>query len=608
MKNGFKRVVAFACALAVMISMATVCSASTDEKLYEKYSYDENFEYEDEIIGHALKATVPRVMLYYSAELTYSPVIFDANAFEAIFQEMCAQLGSEYSQEEIAVALLQDLQENVTNYLSYGSPRTVSADLNGWGSGVVLSEDGYIATNAHVVSVDEQTKLQMCNGALGEKMYDDLMDILRGVSEYGVEFDDAQLEDLYYTILSEVGEKAKISDENIEVEVWFPPADGDTSEDAAVKYEAQIIEVGTATGDGNDGFTQDTAIIKIDAENLVALKLSDSLPESNSKIVSAGYPSASDAIFQMAGSQESGMSVTIGTGQVARPVSIKGSNYKALQVTTTISGGNSGGPSVDARLDIEGLNTYNLIADARYAYMVSAEFVNDIAKGCELGQSEASKTFLLGLQMLQQDYGLTAVECFERVRELQPDTPYIDTIIKLAEKAPANEAPIGSVKNGGGMDMTLIIIIVAVAVVLVAVIVAVVVMINKKKGKGKPAAEARPVASTYTPPAAPARPTSPTYAPPAAPARPTAPVHTPTAPSAYTPPAAPAESSKLKFSPTTRSTTPAPTSHSAFKRTAELDMDTPVRPAPAAPAEPATPEGGSGLKMSSNFKKRDDLD
>ena len=595
MKKRLKSVVAFVCALAVMVSMVTVCSASTDVKLYEKYSYDENFEYEDEIIGHALKATVPRVMLYYSAELTYNPVIFDADAFEAIFQKMCSEYGSEYSQEEIAVALLQDLQENVTDYLSYGSARTVSADLNGWGSGVVLSEDGYIATNAHVVSVDEQTKLQMCNGALGEKMYEDLTDILRGVSEYGVEFDDAQLEDLYYTILSEVGEKAKISDENIEVEVWFPPADGDTSEDAAVKYEARIIEVGTATGDGNDGFTQDTAIIKIDAENLVALKLSYSLPESNSKIVSAGYPSASDVIFQMAGSQESGMSVTIGTGQVARPVAIKGSNYKALQVTTTISGGNSGGPSVDVCLDIEGLNTYNLIADARYAYMVSAEFVNDIAKSCELGQSEVSKTFLLGLQMLQQDYGLTAVECFERVRELQPDTPYIDTIIKLAEKAPDNEAPVGSVKNGGEMDMTLIVMIAAVAVVLVVVVV---VIVNKKKEKGEPVVVARPVAPAYTPPAAAARPATPTYTPPATPVRPA-------------PPAAPAESSKLKFSPTTRSTTAAPTSHSAFKRTAELDMDTPERSAPAAPtapAETAIHEGGSGLKMSNSFKKCDDLD
>ena len=264
--------------------------------------------------------------------------------------------------------------------------------------------------------MNEDDKLKLYMYSLSPNIIEDLSSIVKDLEKYGVTLTVQNIKALSDSVLEAASEDAKVKKEETSLQVCFPTADGNTTYDKNSKaYDAEIVEIGTQ--ESKDGLTQDTAILKIDAENLVALTLSASYPESNSQVVSAGFPAVAEEIFSSVGSDASTLSVSVVTGKVARTVDIEGTKYKSIEVTTTLSNGSSGGPSVDNHLEIEGLNTYMSSTDNRFAYMVPAEFVADKTKKIDLIRDDTTKTFLTGLQMLQQNYGKSAVECFEYVKE-----------------------------------------------------------------------------------------------------------------------------------------------------------------------------------------------
>lgn len=431
----FKRFTVFLCIFTLLLIPVNIHADEqvSTTSLYEKYGYQEDFIYKNEFVAHALKASVPKIFLNYSAELRYSPVTFDEYAFENDYMKAYNEFSRTYTDEEIVQAFIEYAREHIDDYLTYSGYKTVETSGTWMGSGVVISEDGYIATNSHVATLNDDSRLQLYLDGLQDEVYYDVEELAYSMQEHGIKLSAEQSDSLYYIILEDSASRSTVISEDIKLEVCFPSSDGRTDLDSATIYEAEIVAEGTQ--EGIEGLTQDTAILKINADNLVALKLSPTLPETNSTIVSAGYPSASDEAFQMSGSDASILSITVGTGQVSRIVPIDNTSYKAIEINTTISGGNSGGPSVDESLNIEGLNTYVHSGDARYAYMVSAEYVNTLAGGFELKQGETTKTFLTGVQMLQMDYGDSAEECFLYVKQLQPDTPYIDNLIESAKNA-----------------------------------------------------------------------------------------------------------------------------------------------------------------------------
>ena len=473
MRRIFKKAFLLLCLILMPVQSVSVF-AENDVRLYEKYEYSEKFQYSDEIIAHALKSTVPQIRMSYSARVRYKPVKFNEDYVIELVSEIYAGYNGNVSVESILEVMQTDMNENIADYLTFDTQKEVETSGVFTGSGVVIDEEGLIATNSHVISLSEDAKKQLYYYGLQEEINEDMVNIVQKLGEFGVSFSEDELNEFYLMVLGAAIENLQILNDDVRLEVWFPTADGATSADSAKIYEAEVIAEGTQGG--IEGLTQDTAILKINAQNLVALKLSEGYPELNSKIVSAGFPAAADTPFLGLGSEESTLSITVGNGSVARLIPIEGTEYQAIGITSTLSGGSSGGPSVDAGLAIEGLNTYINSEDERYGYMIPAEMVLSLLDGNKSGQGELSKTFLTGLQLLQNDYGPAAKECFESVAAQQPDTPYILNLITLAENAPQNEF----VGSNTGIRKFLPIILVAVAVLLVLVIIIVVIASRKK--------------------------------------------------------------------------------------------------------------------------------
>lgn len=521
-----KKITALLCIFFLLFTNYSVLAKKDDTPLYEIYPYAEDYEYGDEILPHALKAAVPKIFLKLNATLSHDSVEFNKSQLN----EDLDYIYSEYSaipEDELNAMILKYLHDNVTSYIIFGAKKRTDIEAAAEGSGVVVSEDGYIATNAHVINMDEETKKELYASKITEVVLDDMVEIFTYLEGLGVTFTDDEKNDLFYEIVGAVALRTSVVDEETALEVYFPNAKGETNPASATIYEADVIEEGESSGVTVEGLTQDTAIIKIDAENLVALKLSETYPELNSTLISAGYPVASDYVFRMSGSDEATLSVTVGNGTVSRHVPISGSKYQAIEVNLTISGGNSGGPSVDKHLHIEGLNTYINAQDNRYAYMIPAEYVSVLLEDHSPSQGEVSKTFLLGLQMLQQGYGETATECFERVEELQPDTPYIKKIIEIAKAAPKEAYPVNGASNFP-IPIHIIIIIAVSLVVVIGIIILIVVLVKKSKKTPRPAvhpATPAPAARRTLTPTPVSRPGAP---PTGRPVTPAPPVHTPT--------------------------------------------------------------------------------
>ncbi len=462
--------------LAMLMILTSIAYAAP---LYEKYEYKETYEYKDEYIAYALQATVPKIFLNCSATLEYAPIQFDVDLVMSQFDEMYNEYYPQYSEEDIAEVLYEHVCDNLSNYLSYGHRKEVETEGSFTGSAVVISDDGYIATNSHVVTLDDSGREMLYLSALDSGVMEDIENLIVDIEKYNISLTEEQINEIYMLIMQDAIEQASIESEETQLVVCFPTSDGDTDFESAIAYEAEVVAEGTS--EGIDGLTQDTAIIKIDAENLIALRLSESYPELNSKITSAGYPAASDEIFLQAESLESVLSITVGTGQVSRLVPIEGQDYQAIGITTDISGGNSGGPSVDSSLYVEGLNTYGNAADVRYGFMVSAEYVRELSDKFDIEQGEASKTYLLGLQLLQDNYGKAALECFEAVKTMNPDTPYIETMISVAKKTP-QEVP---AEKSSGINWWLILIIAGGVILAAAIAVTILLIVKSSKKKKK---------------------------------------------------------------------------------------------------------------------------
>lgn len=466
----------------IMIS-SSLCTFANDEALYDKFGYDDKFVYEDEYIAHALKSSVVLVILNYEASVEYKPVTFNIDTIEKYIKNQYEEHSDEYTMEEVIELVVEDIQNDLVGYLEWGKEKKVDVEATWQGSGVVIDEFGYIATNSHVVSLSKDAKLEACMNHLQEGIIKDLEKVIEDVGEIDVTLTDEQVQSLLEVVVSETADQADIKDESSSLYVCFPSSSGDTDLTKDRVFDAKIVAQGVSINDDEDGTTRDAAILEIQNDGLVALKLSDSYPEVNSKIVSAGFPVAADAAFQSTGSSKSILSVSVNKGEVTRHVPIEGTEYKALEISSIISGGNSGGPSVDKNLMIEGLNTYTSVEDHRYGYMIPAEYVSELAKEFEVGQGKVSITFLTGLQMLQQGYGGAALECFEQVKEYKPETPYIDNLILLSQKEPqqypAGTTPLKTTKYV--IDYTLVAIIAGGAIVLIIVILLIVRSKKKKK-------------------------------------------------------------------------------------------------------------------------------
>ncbi len=276
------------------------------------------------------------------------------------------------------------------------------------GSGAIISSNGYIVTNAHVVDLTRKTDQEIADAAFEQLAYD-----LAGYFNVSV--------DIAYQYLLE-----RISWKSVtRVQKVFLPS--------GESFDSDVKAFGAPVGEGKD-----VSVIKIDGKNLPTLQLgnSDSL-QLQDDIWVIGYPAAGDSDLL---SPESQLVSTINAGQISATDKKSAQGSPVIQISAAATHGNSGGPIVDLNGTIVGLLTFrgdtvngNEVQGFNFGVpsVTVQEFVSQ--SGAKNKEGTVDKLYKEGLNFFWAGYYKEALEKFEEVQHLYPNHSEIKRLIGEAQ-------------------------------------------------------------------------------------------------------------------------------------------------------------------------------
>lgn len=281
--------------------------------------------------------------------------------------------------------------------------------VGGSGSGAIISSDGYIVTNAHVVEATQKKDEDIANEAFEQ--------VVTTVADYfKVDYETAYNYMVKYTQYTDIKRVLK---------VVLPG--GDVLDGEVKSYGAPI----------NEG--KDVAVLKIEGKNLPTVPLGNSDDIQNQdNIWVIGYPAAADSDIL---SPDSSLVSSMNAGQISATSKKTEQGSPVIQLNAAATHGNSGGPVINEKGQIIGLLTFRgdtvngqEVQGFNFAVPVNTvkEFVNQA--GVRNTGSETDKLYQEGLELYWGGYYKHALEKFEAVQRIYPNHSEIKQYIANAEK------------------------------------------------------------------------------------------------------------------------------------------------------------------------------
>ncbi|MFZ7942094.1 trypsin-like peptidase domain-containing protein [Neobacillus sp. 19] len=281
--------------------------------------------------------------------------------------------------------------------------------VGGSGSGAIISSDGYIVTNAHVVEATQMKDEDIANAA-----FEQLVGIM--ADYFKVDYATAYQYMLTYTQYTGIQKVLKV----------ILPG-GDVLDGEVKSYGAPV----------NEG--KDVAVLKIEGKNLPTLQLGNSDDIQNQdNIWVSGYPAAADSDLL---SPDSSLVSSMNAGQISATSKKTEQGSPVIQINAAATHGNSGGPVINENGQIIGLLTFRgdtvngqEVQGFNFAVPVNTvkEFVNQA--GVRDFKSETDKLYQEGLDLYWGGYYKHALEKFEAVQRIYPNHSEIKQYIANSEK------------------------------------------------------------------------------------------------------------------------------------------------------------------------------
>lgn len=384
----------------------------------------------------------PGVVMIYTVWKTHvvvpEPDIDKAKLPQLVSRSRQAILRGEFpnTQQGLATAAVREVLLNFLEYVKPGKTLIKKdVETGAMGTGFIITPDGYIITNAHVVYAEEEyLKWQLAKTALREIIEKDVQDMTKEAADIDVE----------------------ISDETMKIAI----------ENASVYYREHMVldkietniftEMGVAVpglqavqrGFGSDVRKRgepipgkDVAILKIDKTNLPTVSLGDDAQlTTGEKVFVVGYPGV--ATFHPLLSAESEIEPSMTSGLVSARKTMQG-GWDVFQTDAAMTHGNSGGPAFNERGQVIGIATFGSIdyqtgsEIAGMNFLIPISIAKQFLKEINVTPTESSltKTYVAGLIHFDNEEYSLALEKFREVNELNPGYPYVQQNISSARIA-----------------------------------------------------------------------------------------------------------------------------------------------------------------------------
>lgn len=339
----------------------------------------------------------------------------------------------------------------------------------GLGSGFFISSNGYIATNAHVVSMTHDGE----DKAKQTLFYQLVQQIAR---QYGK--DPRSLNTQF------IDQYSQLQSFQIFHHVIIP--DGSS-------FPFEIKQYGAPTGESNDQ-GKDVAVIKIEVKNAPILKLADSEKvQLQDHVTVIGYPGAADTFNTGTLSSRSALEATINDGKISAKKQAT-SGAPILQTNTAATHGNSGGPVINDANEVIGLLTFrgdtvNGQEVSGFSFIVPSNTVNEYVKAAGAANTEGptDTAYREGLDLYWNQYYSSAIPKFQEVKQLFPQHSEVDRLIQSSQQSKAE----GKERSSFPLWLVGVILGVLFLLLLLIIIIAIVVLMMRRK-KRKAAGSAGP--------------------------------------------------------------------------------------------------------------------
>lgn len=283
---------------------------------------------------------------------------------------------------------------DIPEIYSYLAQRGGQTLIGGMGSGAIITSNGYIVTNAHVVELTRKSDQDIATEALYQLAYEI-------ASYFNVSL--AAVEDYLFSTLA-------YTDVQRVQKVFLPNNDQ--------PYDSDVKSYGAPVGEGKD-----VAVLKIDGKNLPTLPIGDSEHlQLQEDIWVIGYPAAGDSDLL---SSESLLVPSITAGQISATDKKSSQGSPVIQVSAPATHGNSGGPVINKNGEIVGLltfrgNTVNGNEVQGFNFAVPSTTVNEFVSqaGAKPGLGQIDHLYREGLELYWGGYYKQALDRFEKVQHL----------------------------------------------------------------------------------------------------------------------------------------------------------------------------------------------
>jgi len=379
------------------------------------------------------------------------------------------------------------------------------------GSGFFISSNGYIATNAHVVTMTHDGEEKAKQALFWQLVQQIAKQIGKDPRSLNTSF---------------IDQHSTLQSFQLFHHVIIP--DGSA-------FPFEIKQYGAPTGESNDQ-GKDVSIIKIEVRNAPVLKMADSdKVQLQDHVTVVGYPGAADTFNSGLLSSRSALEATINDGKISAKKQAS-SGAPILQTSTAATHGNSGGPVLNDSNEVIGLLTFrgdtvNGQEVSGFSFIVPSNTVMEYVKSAgttnDLGPTDT--VYREGLDNYWNQYYSSAIPKFEEVKRLFPQHSEVDRLVQSSQQAKAE----GKEKSSFPVWIVVVVIVVLLLILLLIIIIVVGIVIAKKRKKTKagPAATPAPFDGRGHRPATPAPPPPPPAPVPSSPA-----AHSPTPPPAPPPP------------------------------------------------------------------------
>jgi serine protease Do len=447
----------------------------------------------------------PGVVLVYTqwtAMLTLYEFSFDDSLYDALTDQLTTLIedGQIPAEDDHAIysAMVQLLIAQMPQYAFFtGNTQALKVSTGAVGTGFIVTPDGYLITNAHVVESDEDElyydfAVSNLHQIAEEYVTVFLEDFRRG----GYQMSQGEIDGMYYTMFNLLAQSFEISD----LQTSYQCYQGNVQPGSDISVKGVGMDLRKV---GMPGSSKDVAILKLNGNNnlpTVALG-DDSTLRTGDQVYAMGYPAVA-TVYGVVDAPQAMQEPTLTQGIVSAKKQWNDGG-SVIQMDADIHGGNSGGPLFNADGEVVGINTFGLIdpstgqqvSGMNFAIPISTvkTYLNEL--NITPSESKFTADFRKALVAYNDGDHNTALDLLRGINETSPGYPVVQELLSDARKAADAQQQAGPTA-GPGLSTTTMLIIGGGA--LLVVVIAIILVAQQKKKKvaapedGSPAQVWRP--------------------------------------------------------------------------------------------------------------------